>query len=60
MTRNVRLSLVQMRDAGSRDSCIESAIAWIELAAENGAQVICLQELFTSPYPCQEEDHRMF
>ncbi|MFK8114515.1 MAG: carbon-nitrogen hydrolase [Rubripirellula sp.] len=60
MTRNVRLSLVQMRDAGSREACVSAAIGWIEQAADDGAQVICLQELFTGPYPCQSEDHRMF
>ena len=60
MARNVRLSLVQMRDAGSRDACLEAASRWIKLAADDGAQVICLQELFTGSYPCQTEDHRMF
>ncbi|MGI9472579.1 MAG: carbon-nitrogen hydrolase [Rubripirellula sp.] len=60
MSSNVRLSLVQMRDAGSRDSCVSAAIQWIERAADDGANVICLQELFNGPYPCQSEDHRMF
>jgi N-carbamoylputrescine amidase len=49
-----------MRDAGSRDACLASAASWIEKAADDGAQVVCLQELFTGPYPCQSEDHRMF
>lgn len=49
-----------MRDAGSRDGCVASASDWIEKAASDGAQVICLQELCTGPYPCQSEDHRMF
>lgn len=60
MTRTVRLGIVQMRDAGSRDLAIESATRWIKEAASQGAQVICLQELFNSPYPCQSEDHRNF
>ena len=60
MARNVRLSLVQMRDAGTRDANLSSATRWIEQAAEGGANVICLQELFNGPYPCQSEDHRMF
>lgn len=60
VARNVRLTLVQMRDAGSRDAWIESAAGWIEQAAREGAQVVCLQELFGGPYPCQSEDHRMF
>jgi N-carbamoylputrescine amidase len=32
----------------------------IEKAAAGGAQVICLQEMFTSLYFCQSEDHRHF
>ncbi len=60
MARNVRLSLVQMRDAGSREACVASAAGWIEKAADDGAQIVCLQELFNGPYPCQSEDHRMF
>ncbi|TWU54601.1 N-carbamoyl-D-amino acid hydrolase [Rubripirellula tenax] len=60
MGRNVRLSLVQMRDAGSVAACIASASKHIESAADDGAQVVCLQELFTGPYPCQAEDHCMF
>lgn len=60
VTRNVRLSLVQMRDAGTPRGCVEAATKWIEQAAEEGANIVCLQELFTGPYPCQSEDHRMF
>ncbi len=60
MARNVRLALVQMRDAGTQEGNVEAARGWVELAADRGAQVICLQELFDGPYPCQAEDHRMF
>ena len=52
--------MVQMRDAGTPSRCIETAISWIEKAAAEGAQVICLQELIAGPYPCQSEDHRNF
>ncbi len=60
MSRNVRLTLVQMRDAGSRDRSIEAAEQWIRQAAGDKANIVCLQELFNSPYPCQSEDHRHF
>ncbi len=60
MERNVRLSLVQMRDAGTVEACVAAASRFVESAADDGAQVICLQELFTGPYPCQSEDHCMF
>lgn len=32
----------------------------IRAAASQGAQVICLQELFQTPYFCQTEDHKKF
>ena len=60
MGRNVRLSLVQMRDAGSPERCVDAALRWIEKAAASGTQVICLQELVAGPYPCQSEDHCNF
>lgn len=39
---------------------LESAVAQIENAAHNGAQIICLQEVFHLQYPCQAEDHDQF
>ncbi len=60
MTRNVRLTLVQMRDAGSQSRAIAVATERIERAAKDGSQIVCLQELFNAPYPCQSEDHRQF
>ena len=60
MARNVRLSVIQMRYAGSRDKAVDQAVGLIKQAARDGAQVVCLQELFASPYPCQSEDHRNF
>ncbi len=49
-----------MKDAGSKPAMIEATILRIREAAAHGAQVICLQELFNGPYPCQSEDHAMF
>ncbi len=39
---------------------VERAIESVERAAQNGAQVVCLQELFAGLYPCQSEDHARF
>lgn len=58
--RQVRLAILQMRGNQSRDRNVERTIRRIEQAADDGAQVVCLQELFTGPYPCQAEDHRIF
>jgi N-carbamoylputrescine amidase len=48
-------------------SCVEAAsenldkaITQIEKLAADGAQIICLQELFASQYFCQSEEHRFF
>jgi N-carbamoylputrescine amidase len=58
--RTVRLALLQMRGNDSRDRNVARTIEKIEAAADDGAQIVCLQELFTGPYPCQSEDHRIF
>ncbi|TWT82639.1 N-carbamoyl-D-amino acid hydrolase [Planctomycetes bacterium CA13] len=60
MARSVKLGLVQMKDLGTKSAMIENASKWIRDAAAQDAQIICLQELFNGPYPCQSEDHRMF
>jgi N-carbamoylputrescine amidase len=39
---------------------VAKALARIGEAAAAGAHVVCLQELFAGPYPCQSEDHRRF
>lgn len=49
-----------MQDQGSKDKSIDATIKWIEKAAAAGSQIICLQELFATCYPCQAEDHAMF
>ena len=39
---------------------LEKAAACIEKAASLGAQIVCLQELYRSHYPCQSEDNAHF
>lgn len=39
---------------------VKKQLALIERAAKAGAKVICTQEMFTSQYFCQCEDHRFF
>lgn len=60
LSRNVRLALVQTRYAGSRGKAIDQAMEMVSKAADQGAQVVCLKELFASPYFCQSEDHANF
>ena len=55
-----RVALVQMRCGPEPEVNLASAIEWIERAADDGAQIVCLPELFRSQYFCQVEDHENF
>jgi N-carbamoylputrescine amidase len=54
------VGLVQMRCEPEPEANLEKAVTRIEQAAAAGAQIVCLQELFRSPYFCQREDARLF
>ncbi|MFO0914093.1 MAG: carbon-nitrogen hydrolase [Pirellulales bacterium] len=56
----VQVAVIQMTCSTNKAQNVDKAVARIAEAAGRGAQVICLQELFATPYPCQEEDHREF
>jgi N-carbamoylputrescine amidase len=56
----VPVGLVQMRCGEDPQKNLERAIEGIEEAARRGARIVCLQELFRSPYPCQSEDADRF
>ncbi|MGH8012736.1 MAG: carbon-nitrogen hydrolase [Candidatus Binataceae bacterium] len=55
-----RIALIQMTCAEDPRSNLDKACAKIEEAAANGAEVVCLQELYRSHYPCQSEDIERF
>jgi N-carbamoylputrescine amidase len=55
--KKVKLGLVQMRCEEDRDANLRKALGLVENAAAQGAQIVCLQELFASLYFCQSEDH---
>ncbi|MEE3332632.1 MAG: carbon-nitrogen hydrolase [Myxococcota bacterium] len=57
---NLRIGLVQMRCGDDLDDNLGRALEFVEQAAREGAQVVCLQELFRAPYPCQSEDPARF
>ncbi len=56
----VTLGLIQMSALPDADRNLDTAVAHIRRAAEGGAEIVCLQELFRSQYFCQTEDHRHF
>ena len=52
--------MVQTHADDSREANLERTLRLIDDAAAQGAQIVCLQELFLGPYFCQEEDHAEF
>jgi N-carbamoylputrescine amidase len=56
----VKVGLVQMSCSSDKDENLQKAFVKIKEAAAIGAQVICLQELFTSLYFCDTEDYENF
>jgi N-carbamoylputrescine amidase len=56
----VRIGLIQMSCHLKPDVNLKKAITRIDEAAQKGAQIICLQELFRSQYFCQTEDIKLF
>src|SRR5712692_10799858 len=58
--RRFTVGLVQMRCEADPQANLEKAAAHIRDAAGKGARIICLPELFRTPYICQREDPRLF
>ncbi|MFY8046244.1 MAG: carbon-nitrogen hydrolase, partial [Chitinophagaceae bacterium] len=56
----VKVGLVQMSCTADKQANIDKAIQKVREAAASGAQIVCLQELFTSLYFCDVEDYENF
>jgi N-carbamoylputrescine amidase len=56
----VKVGLVQMSCVADKAANLSRAIEGIREACAKGAQIVCLQELFTSLYFCDEEDYNAF
>jgi N-carbamoylputrescine amidase len=54
------LGIIQMRCGPDPDSNLSRACDMVRDAAGQGANVICLPELFRTQYFCQVEDHKYF
>lgn len=55
-----RIALVQMRCSMNPAENVDKAISFIRKATSRGAKIVSLQELFTTQYFCQKEDHKYF
>ncbi|MBM4004464.1 MAG: carbon-nitrogen hydrolase [Planctomycetes bacterium] len=56
----VPIGLVQMACEPAKQRNVDRALDGIRQAAQTGAKIVCLQELFHGFYPCQSEDHSRF
>jgi len=54
------LGLVQMRCEEDADANLERALTGIRRAGRNGAQIVCLPELFRTQYFCQRQSPEIF
>ena len=68
MPRLVRCSLIQATNVASPDlplnevkqAMIDKHLGYIRQAAEAGAKIVCLQEIFYGPYFCAEQETRWY
>src|SRR4029434_1682667 len=68
MPRTVKCALIQCSNAASTDLPIEEIkrlniekhLKFIQDAAKQGVQIICMQEIFTTPYFCAEQQTRWY
>src|SRR5690554_1602682 len=68
MLRTVKCALIQCSNAAATDLPIEEIkrlniekhLHYIEDAAKQGVQILCMQEIFTTPYFCAEQQSRWY
>ncbi|HEY4954273.1 MAG TPA: nitrilase-related carbon-nitrogen hydrolase, partial [Gemmatimonadaceae bacterium] len=60
MTTPFTVGLIQDSVTADLAANLEHAVARVREAAARGAQIICLQELFSSPYFCKAEKYDRF
>jgi N-carbamoylputrescine amidase len=59
-TQVIRAALLQATWTGDKQSMIDKHVDYVETAANQGAQVLCFQELFYGPYFCQVQDPQFY
>ena len=60
MKKKTTIGLIQIKVSNNPITNIENSIKKIKEAAKKNAKIICLPELFLSPYFCQTENHSKF
>ncbi len=56
MANIVRAAIVQTAWTGDKESMVEKNAQYARQAAEQGAKVMCFQEIFNAPYFCQVQE----
>jgi len=60
MSSIVRAALVQAEWTGDVESMVSKQMDYARRAADDGAQVLCFQEIFSTPYFCAVQDRSYF
>ena len=60
MAKKTTIGLIQTKVFDNQNKNIENSVIKIKEAAKKKAKIICLPELFLSPYFCQSENHAKF
>lgn len=60
MNKKFTIAGIQLSFSEKPQDNLKKTIHWVKKAAKQGAQVICLPELYRSQYFCQKEDSRIF
>jgi beta-ureidopropionase len=60
MSRIVRCSLIQASNVSPAKAMVDKHLEYIAQAADAGAQIVCLQEIFNGPYFCAEQETRWY
>ncbi len=58
--KTFRIGLTQFAVSADADENLTHGVEWVARAAKEGAQVVCLPELYRSQYFCQKEDIAYF
>jgi N-carbamoylputrescine amidase len=60
MSNIVRAAILQTEWTGDSESMVDKHIKYAEQAADDGARVMCFQEIFNTPYFCQVQETEHF
>src|SRR3989339_896290 len=57
---NYRVGVLQLAFSADVNKNLKKTVEWVKKAAKQGAEVVCLPELYRSQYFCQKEDTSLF